>query len=463
LEDRRLLSNYYVAPRGKDSNSGTLEQPFATIRHALVAAEQPGDHVIVRKGTYREHLVLPHGGSAEAGPFVLENYPGERPILSGFGLRGGNMILIENLSYVVIRGFDIRNNTRVNDGSGIRIVGGGSNIEVRDNRIHDMRGLSAMGITVYGTSDVPVSNLIIDRNVIYNIQAAPSEALTLNGNVTDFQITNNRVHDVNNIGIDMIGGEADIHPTQVARNGLVKGNVVYRARSKYGGGFAAGIYVDGGRDIVIDGNVVYQNNVGIEVGAENLGIVASGVVVQNNLVYWNDKAGLGFGGYDKDKTGRVEGCTFVNNTVYKNDTRKTGFGQLWIQYASQNTVANNIFWASANNVLVDSWEGNVDNVLDYNLWYTESAGHRAVFTWNGQRYTRFASYQAATQQDAHSLFADPKFVKRGAANFRLLAVSPAINAGSAAPGQFAPTDFDGRTRPQGTQPCIGAYEYVALS
>lgn len=461
LEDRRLLSNYYVAPRGKDTNPGTLEQPFATIRHALAAAEQPGDHVIVRKGTYREHLVLPHGGTAEAGPLVLENYPGERPILSGFGLRGGNMILVENLSYVVIRGFDIRNNTRVSDGSGIRILGEGANIEISNNKIHDMRGRSAMGITVYGTSDVPISNLIVDRNEIYNIQAAPSEVLTLNGNVTDFQITNNRVHDVNNIGIDMIGGEADIHPTQVARNGLVKGNVVYRARSNYGGGFAAGIYVDGGRDIVIDGNVVCRNNVGIEVGAENPGIVASGVVVQNNLIYWNDKAGLGFGGYDKDKTGRVEDCTFINNTVYKNDTRKTGFGQLWIQYASQNTVANNIFWASANNKLVDSWDGNVDNVLDNNLWYTEAPSRRAVFTWNGQRYASFASYQTATQQDAHSLFADPKFVKRTAANFHLSAASPAINAGGATPGQFAPTDFDGRSRPQGERPCIGAYEYTS--
>jgi len=456
------LSNYYVAPGGRDGNPGTLAQPFATITHALVAARRPNDHVIVRGGTYREHLVLPHGGTAQAGAFVLENYPGERPVLSGAGLRGGNMILVEDLSYVVIRGFDIRDNTGVNDGSGIRIVGGGSHIEVRNNKIHDMRGQSAMGITVYGTSDTPISNLIVSGNEIYNCQPANSEALTLNGNVTGFQITRNYVHDVNNIGIDLIGGEKDIHPTQVVRNGLVKGNVVCRARSNYSGGFAAGIYIDGACNIVVDGNISHHNDVGLEVGAENYGVVASGILVQNNLIYSNDKAGLGFGGADATN-GRVEHCTFINNTIYRNDTLKTGFGQLWIQHASHNTVANNIFWASANNVLVDSWVGNVDNVLHHNLWFTEAPNQRAIFVWNGRQYASFAAYRTGTRQDAGSRFANPRFVNRDAANFHLTAASPAVRAGSANAGQFAATDFDGRARPRGVPPGIGAYEYIVYA
>ena len=48
-----------------------------------------------------------------------------------------------------------------------------------------------------------------------------------------------------------------------------------RARSSYGGGFAGGIYVDGGRDIVIENNVVTECDLGIEIGAENAGIVAA--------------------------------------------------------------------------------------------------------------------------------------------------------------------------------------------
>ena len=67
------------------------------------------------------------------------------------------------------------------------------------------------------------------------------------------RVTNNHVHDVNNIGIDFIGGERSICKDigKVARNGICSGNRVERARSNYGGGFAAGIYVDGARDIKI--------------------------------------------------------------------------------------------------------------------------------------------------------------------------------------------------------------------
>jgi len=55
---------------------------------------------------------------------------------------------------------------------------------------------------------------VIDGNEVYDCDPAPSEALTLNGNVDGFQVTNNVVHDVNTIGIDAIGGERDIQPDQ---------------------------------------------------------------------------------------------------------------------------------------------------------------------------------------------------------------------------------------------------------
>ncbi len=368
------------------------------------------------------------------------------------------MVLMENVSYVRITGFEISNNTRVKDGSGVRVIGAGSHIEITDNRIHDMRGKNAMGITVYGTSiTTPISDLLIDGNEIFNCQPAPSEALALNGNVTNFVVSDNVVHDVNNIGIDLIGGEADINPTQVTSNGVVRGNTVYRARSRYGGGYAAGIYVDGARDIIIENNVSYQNDLGLEVGAENLGTVASGIIVRNNLIYDNDKVGIVFGGYDVD-TGRVRNSSFYNNTVFQNDTRSIGFGQLWIQYADNNIVTNNIFFAAASSVLLYSEKGNVDNTLDNNLWFTLAGEASAQFTWNDRTFGSFAAYRAATAQDIQSVFGAPLFVNAAARNFQLTAASPAIDAGTATAGQFAITDYNGIARPQGLRPDIGAFE-----
>ena len=172
-----------------------------------------------------------------------------------------------------------------------------------------------MGVTVYGTSATPITNLVLDGNEIYDCEPALSETLTLNGNVSGFQVTSNYVHDVNNIGLDFIGGEGMCpDPAQdAARNGVCRWNRVARARSNYGGGYGAGIYVDGGHDIVLENNTVTESDLGIEVGAEHAGIVATNIIVRSNLLYRNDKPGLIFGGFAAN-VGRVRFCQFLNNT-----------------------------------------------------------------------------------------------------------------------------------------------------
>jgi hypothetical protein len=484
LEDRHVLSTYFVAPTGNDANPGTISQPFKTIQHGLDVAANPGDTVEVRAGTYHERLTFTHSGSAAGGFITLEAYPGEHVLLSGTGAAnndvgyGNNMVQIINQSYVKLSGFEIAydNGLAVGDDAfGVRVQGSGSNVEVRNNVIHDItgsvtNGLGGAGIHVYGSSrTTPYSNVIIDGNQIYHCQPGDSqtETLTVNGNVTNFQITNNVVHDNNNIGIDMIGGEADVFGlppgTQnlpVARNGVCSHNTVYNIHANYGGGYAGGIYVDGGQNLTISDNVSYKNDMGLEVGAENHGYTASGVVVENNLLYLNTQAGLVFGGYAAN-VGRVANCSFINNTVYKNDTTNTGNGQLWIQYASNNVVTNNIFVAAGNDVLLGSdGAGNVNNLLDYNLYFGPSAAN-AQFNWNSATYTGLAAYQKGTGEDAHSRFADPKFLNAAAYDFQLAAGSAAIDAGSGKAGQYAPTDFDGVTR--GVPPDIGAYENTANS
>ncbi|MEB2286120.1 MAG: right-handed parallel beta-helix repeat-containing protein [Myxococcales bacterium] len=444
---------YTVAASGGD---------FTVIQDALTAA-QPGDTIIVHeKATpYFERLVFPRSGDAGSGFITLQAAPGERPVLDGTGVAGDqSMVLIDSKSYLKVIGFEIRNNLRLSDGSGIRILGAGTHIELRDNRIHDMRGKNAMGITVYGTKSAPVSDLVIDGNEIYDCDPAKSEALALNGNVDGFVVSGNVVRDVNNIGIVCIGGETDIqpNPAKVCRNGVIRNNFVARARSIYGGGFAAGIYVDGGRDVVIENNVVTESDVGMEIGAENAGIVASGVVVRNNVIHGNDKAGLGFGGY-ASYTGRVADCVFTGNTLYKNDTLGAGFGEIWIQYAKDSIVRNNLVYATAQNKLVVSEYGNVATVLDYNLWFVDAGAGAARFSWNGAEYVGFGAWQSGTGQDAHSTFADPLLAAPGSGDFHLGAGSPAIDAGDPA---YVPTvgevDLDGAARQNGPRVDCGADE-----
>ena len=95
-------------------------------------------------------------------------------------------------------------------------------------------------------------------------------------------------------------------------------------------------------NIIIENNIVTGSDLGIEVGAENRGVVASGIIVRNNVVYKNEKSCLVFGGFDAS-AGRVRNSQFLHNTCYGNDTLATAFGELWIQYAEDNAVRGNIF------------------------------------------------------------------------------------------------------------------------
>jgi hypothetical protein len=357
-----------------------------------------------------------------------------------------------NIANVAITGNQVHDLTAGNandDCSGLRVEGAATHVTLSGNVIHDVNGTEAMGITIYGTSATPVSKLTISQNQIFHCQLGMSEALTLNGNVTGFQVTKNLVHDVSNIGIDLIGGDPSIDNGKgIARNGTVSGNIVYNANSSYGGGYAAGIYVDGGRNIVLTANITHNNDIGLEVGAENAGITALGITVSDNLIYLNQKAGLAFGGYQAS-VGRVANCYFVNNTVYNNDTLGVGDGQLWIQDASNDVVANNIFVAVGNEVLIASYPdvANTGNRLDYNLYYTSAgASIASLFFWNNTAYSSFAAYRQGSHEDAHSVFADPRFANAAAGNFTLLAGSAALHAGTSIRLWYAPKDFNGQTR-----------------
>lgn len=463
----RLTTAVVLFGASVGARAATLEVPsgFATIQAALDAAA-PGDEIHVASGTYAEKLVFSNGGDALNGPIVLRAAPGATtaPVLDGTGVAGANMILIDSLSFVQVVGFELVNNLGVNDGSGIRIIGAGGDIEIRDNTIHEMRGKHAMGITVYGTDPAPITALVIDNNQIFDCEPSRSEALTLNGNIDGFAVTNNLVRDVNNIGIDFIGGEVDIQPDQslVARNGIVRGNTVIRARSNYAGGFAGGIYVDGGRDIVIENNSVSQCDLGIEIGAENAGLLTTNVTVRNNLVFANEKAGIVFGGFASG-VGRANGNVFRGNTLYANNTLShsgNGEAEVWVQFAENNLFEGNIVVADGqgDNVLVSSFAGSVGNVFDHNVYFTVDATPGS-FSLNGVIYADFASWQAGSANDANSVFANAQIVDAAGGDFHIAKTSPAVDAGG--PG-YVPAvgevDLDGSKRLAGSAVDAGADE-----
>ena len=403
---------HHVATTGSDARGdGSHERPWAGIQKALDECS-PGDSVLVHAGTYFQRVEWNVSGSAEKGVITLMGEEGA--ILSGKGVKGSQLIRVENQSHLRIENLQLVDNSNTKESSAIILEGSGSHVTISKCRISRCKGKNAVAIGVYGTdARTPYSNIVIDGNSITDCEPAPSEALVLNGNVTKFAVTNNTILRVNNIGIDFIGGEKDIvnDPAAVARDGLCKGNRVSYARSRYGGGYAAGIYVDGGRDIVIEENIVTGCDLGIEIGAENSKITTSGVTVRGNIIYQNDKAGLVLGGYDAAR-GRVRNCQIVANQFYQNTLHKKSQAELWIQHASNNVIRENSFWVEKGKPMAQIYAAGKDNTVDANTWFSEDGPEEVAYDWAGQSGRGFANWQGvsgwcASGQFAKWVFAPP--------------------------------------------------------
>jgi hypothetical protein len=77
-------ATYEVAlqnPKASDDAPGTTDQPWKTLAKAAEKAA-PGDTVLIRTGTYHEHLLLKTSGTAQA-PIRFEAAPGEHVVITG--------------------------------------------------------------------------------------------------------------------------------------------------------------------------------------------------------------------------------------------------------------------------------------------------------------------------------------------------------------------------------------------
>jgi Protein of unknown function (DUF1565) len=479
---------FYVSPTGDDSNPGTMKAPWRTIQHAADAATA-GSTVNVHGGTYEERVTIHVSGNARDGYVTFRSYPGETAILDGERLTPEGrsaMLVILNKSYVRIQGFEIRNyrtNDRRRTPMGISVLGAGTHIEILKNNVHHIeqtfagrdapgRGGNGFGIAVYGTDvKTSITNLVIDGNEVHHLQTGSSESLVVNGNVTNFRITHNVVHDNNNIGIDIIGAEHTAPDSAVdqARDGVVSENLVYNITSKgnpaYGNDQSSdGIYVDGGTRIVIERNVIHHVDFGIELASEHRGRTTSYITARNNLIYACNTAGISIGGYGAERGG-TDHCTVINNTLYGNDTADTGSGEFLMQFnMTNNAFENNIVYAGNRCLMTSSKSASVDGSqpavsMDYNLYYCASGAQASLWGWYPASYTGFANYVKTSGNDRHSRFVDPRFVDSSKNDFHLQAGSPAIDAGTNA-GMLVvgERDLGGGARVHGSNIDAGCYE-----
>ena len=496
---------YYVSKKGSNNNPGTMGLPWLTIQHAADSVKA-GATVYVFGGVYNESVNFPSSGTASE-PITFESYSGQTAVIDGTGLNcctsnppsSGNetegLVNIVNQNYVIVKGFEIRNFTTDSAAkvpTGIWITGFGKGIQILNNRVHNVTTKAeangnAFGISVYGTSKTPITQLVINGNEVYDLRTGSSESVNVDGNITHFRITNNLVHDNDNIGIDAIGYEG-VGPVgyDEAMYGEISGNTIYNISgiTNAGEGFeydADGLYCDGCAYVTFERNVIIQTDYGIETTSENQVCQANGTewsgpnntgtaargkfpcygrnaTVRNNLFYNSNACGNSIGGYAAatKKGGPSNGGgssyhdVFVNNTLYNNATQpgnaseggSTGEFQIQYQVGKEqgDIFENNIVYAGSYNTWIFSYvpfstEYPAPPVtLDWNL-YNSAAGYvqGTSISWgNVNAFTSFSNWQKSSGEDKKSLNTDPLFVGLDdrPRNFDTLPSSPAVDAGS---------------------------------
>ncbi len=270
----------YVSTEGADTNTGlSVQDAFRTI-HAAVQQTAPGSIVYVLPGVYAETLDnIPGGQDWNSAVQIVAYDSSDRPVLRppAGALRVLTFASAAS-SYIEVDGFILDAVNTSHDAVKITwstAYGGSHHIRIENSEIMNAprQGILTSGFQ-QGVSHVELVGLDIHDNgtTRFDHGIYISTPYTI--------VENSVVHNNSGWGIHNYGGDPSYNTYR--NNRLIDNNSVQQD------GIGIGIY--NGHDIMVDGNVVSGNHIGIDVkyGAEN-------VVVSHNLVSSNAQAGIVIG------------------------------------------------------------------------------------------------------------------------------------------------------------------------
>jgi len=454
-------SVYYVATEGSDSWGGSLEYPWRNIQKAadtIVA----GDTVYIKEGVYTERVVAQNSGSPDKFITYMA-YPGHKPVIDAGG--SGTAFSIIGRSYIKIDGLEIKNA----GGWGI-LVEDSTNIEIKNVKVSysnleniQIRGESSQ--IVVEKCEVGYSQQYSGID-IYQFGGRPHHVTVKNciahhnqqfagiaSEQADNLIIDSNICYANELGIDIGSGDKNI----------IKNNTVYDCET--------GIALSSNEDSEVYDNIIYN--------IENEAIYsycfsANGEAHARNKWYRNIVYNSGFGIYEskwdwQGNEGASSDHKFHTNLFYHIGTHGTYRVPFYFQGSTGIEFHNNTVDMNVGYDAIELLEGSINSKIENNiisisgdksvLILDSSSGTGAVIDYNCY-HNRVGT---VTGPGEHSIVKDPKFVDVTGHDFHLQNTSPCIDAGDPATG--ADFDLDGGQSPQdgnGDGNAIadmGAYEY----
>jgi hypothetical protein len=436
LEDRTLMSTYYISPSGNDANKGTsTSSAWKSIAKVNSTHFNAGDSVLFQGGqTFYGQLQFYNDGGSESNRFNISSYgSGKATINSGSSraiyILNGSGITINNLNVVGSPG-------ATNSQDGIRIENYASGVRSGFTIENcNISGFAEAGI-VFGsdTSYEGLNDVTITNNNVYNNVMAGIESYSVNAQSnTNVNISYNQVHDNYGDGKSTVTGSGIM--LQGLNNAMVQYNAAYNNGAKGGNG-GVGIWCYSSNAVTFQYNASYNNHGlkqddgdGFDFDADTSNSVMQYNFSANNTgggfqfnQWWNDNSftndiirynvsqdnGRANNYSGIDVWGKVLNCQIYNNTVYNN---KASSGQDSAIRISNNTItnlfpsnikiANNIFVTTGTVPIVDFYEaalvGSSKISFTGNVYYSYSG--QPEFVWGNTTYTSFSGWQAATGQE----------------------------------------------------------------
>jgi hypothetical protein len=356
-----IPTNYYVSTTGSDQNPGSITQPWKTIQKAANTM-LGGDTVYIRSGVYIERVSLFYRGNT-SGPYItFTNYPGEEVTLDGTGIdiqHGEGLFHIQKTNFIRISGLKVQHS----NGAGIEVFYA-NNIEIDNNHTYDT---VKSGISVWGSNYVVVdSNEITLACNAHTNYPASEENITIAAGSSNVEVRNNYVHQAANIPTGYSGGEG-INIKDGSHDVKVHHNVVHldeRTDGKPSTRLAFGL--DGWShetyNVSFYNNVAYNNATGFVVESE-AGATVHDIFVYNNIAYNNTGAGFYIPNWAQNETSLKKNIQFINNTSYKN-----GIGIYINSVKIQSVVIrNNIFSQNTTPIQIGSGVPQAQIISDHNL------------------------------------------------------------------------------------------------
>ena len=387
MDQRNVGKIIYASPNGE--GEGDFDDP-ASLEDAIDMAKA-GDTVYLRGGEYifKEAIWLDKKGTADA-YITIKSYPGEKALLTTTPENinkyddGGEYLFFgfdSNTSYIIFEDLEIFGATHKYVAAFACYGGGQNHLIFKNIDIHDLRtNKTEYGCNAFlfmGEEKSPINNIMLINNRCHDLTLGYSEAVSFAGNCEYCYVIDNEVYDCTNIGIDFYGNAeyCSVESLDQARYSVAAFNTVYNCNSPYAD--CAGIYVDGGRNCLIEGNLVYNCQYGIEIGSEELNdkYPVTDIVVRNNILKGNTVCTLRIGGYDTKTSGTVKNCFVYNNTFVDN----SGDSDIIISKVDGIVFANNIFIGDINYVETEFAKTYIQNLSFYNNCFNSDGENISIY------------------------------------------------------------------------------------